>query len=332
MAINTDLIRLLSQGGPAEIVQAGQQGFQQGAEHDQEAKLAELKQRIDQAKLISNKSLGEAPASLGLNLPPEGEVGTQLGTDILNNITKLRAQTTKPTLGGAPLTPEAIEALGTQIDLKDPTSGAAFRQSAGTLSAEKASQLAARYMGIASGNANIKGQPARTALGKELSPLPTPVTEQTDALRDIAFNLQTLNGKFKPEYVGPSAGRIGSLEQTTGLGASPDATAFYQAAAGLQNAILKARSGGAVTVGEAGRLLQEVPNKNSKDFAGRLQRTTDIFNQMIQAKNKAYGSYSDYTPINPVNSQPTTPVAAANTTGLPTREDIAAERARRARH
>jgi hypothetical protein len=55
------------------------------------------------------------------------------------------------------------------------------------------------------------------------------------ASEEALRNIQTL---YKPEYVGPMAGRMGSFENYTGIGITPERAQFQSAIAALKNQII----------------------------------------------------------------------------------------------
>jgi hypothetical protein len=75
-----------------------------------------------------------------------------------------------------------------------------------------------------------------------------------------------------PSLYGPYNGRVNPmLAATTGY---PDYTKMMQAFSGVNNQILKARSGGAVTDQEAARFQAEIGDPKSNDFPDRMQSFT----------------------------------------------------------
>lgn len=82
-------------------------------------------------------------------------------------------------------------------------------------------------------------------------------------------------GKFANESIsssdlyGPIRGRINPMIASTY--GYPDYTQMMQAFSGVQNQILKARSGGNVTDSEAKRFMDEIGDPNANDFADRMR-------------------------------------------------------------
>jgi hypothetical protein len=89
-----------------------------------------------------------------------------------------------------------------------------------------------------------------------------------------------------PYLYGPVAGRVQA--GLASIGQSPDFTTMNQAYSGLRNQILNKMAGSAVTEQEAARLLQQVGDPYSGDFAQRLKTFTNQRRREYLDKLQAY--------------------------------------------
>lgn len=115
----------------------------------------------------------------------------------------------------------------------------------------------------------------------------------TDA--DILSQVGRIRDAYHPGFVGPVSGRVGGISQATGipvpLRRGGEAT-FRSRVAALRNQILKARSGGAVTEGEASRLLEElpIPSDPSGVFERKLDNFESTYRNIAQTRRDVLGS------------------------------------------
>jgi hypothetical protein len=104
-------------------------------------------------------------------------------------------------------------------------------------------------------------------------------------------------GKFANESItstdlyGPIRGRVNpAIASTYGY---PDYTKMMQAFSGVQNQILKARSGGNVTDSEAKRFMAEIGDPSANDFADRMmafgaQRRREYLGKLQVLRDSGY--------------------------------------------
>ena len=87
--------------------------------------------------------------------------------------------------------------------------------------------------------------------------------------------LKNIQGLYKPEYVGPMAGRMGSFENYTGIGITPERAQFTSAVAALKNQVIHDITGAQMSQAEASRILASVPDvTNPPDvFQARMAET-----------------------------------------------------------
>lgn len=121
--------------------------------------------------------------------------------------------------------------------------------------------------------------------GKVVKPSPT---EREALVGDIGILDQIGRARelFKPEFVGPYSGRYGGVTQATGLGKRKGEAAFRASVAGIRNQILKLRSGGAVSDGEAARLLQELPTEDipSEGWEAKMDEFERTFRGLAETR------------------------------------------------
>ena len=124
---------------------------------------------------------------------------------------------------------------------------------------------------------------------QEYRPLPASQAAELGDLDAIGAQIDRIQGSYSPSFVGPVAGRAGGIRETFG-NVTERETAFRAEAAALQNVILKARSGGAVTPQEADRLLKEIPTVNlpANAFEQRLRSTKQRFEEIARAKRQSF--------------------------------------------
>ena len=105
--------------------------------------------------------------------------------------------------------------------------------------------------------------------------LPT-AAERGDLIDDVSMLKQIgdVRSLFGPNYVGPGHGIVGRGTQMVGAMTRKESM-FRGALSGIGNRILKMRSGGAVTTGEAQRLMDELPTLNNPP--GVFQSKLDQF-------------------------------------------------------
>ena len=78
-------------------------------------------------------------------------------------------------------------------------------------------------------------------------------------------SLDALKGLFKPDYVGPIAGRVGTLGQKIpGVPVDDGQAQFYAATSAVRNAIIKAITGAQMSEPEAKRITSQIPSENDK--------------------------------------------------------------------
>lgn len=134
-------------------------------------------------------------------------------------------------------------------------------------------------------------EPARTTDRPTLKP---PSAGERDALiGDSSYlaDIKAVRESFNPQFVGPVAGRAGGTRVAVGMSRKGE-TEFRSRVAGLRNQILKMRSGGAVTEGEAARLLEELPTENlpSAEFLSRLDTFERRFRVIAESRRDVLSS------------------------------------------
>lgn len=99
------------------------------------------------------------------------------------------------------------------------------------------------------------------------------------ARANIVKQVEDIRKTYNKRHVGPVRGKVGGIGEKVGAIDKPGAD-FRSRVAALKNLVLKARSGGAVTDGEAERLLKEIPDADqpSQVFESRL----DVFEGIVR--------------------------------------------------
>ena len=102
------------------------------------------------------------------------------------------------------------------------------------------------------------------------------------ASEEALRNIQTL---YKPEYVGPLAGRMGSFQNYTGIGITPERAQFTAAVAALKNQVIHDITGAQMSQAEASRILAAVPDVTNPPevFQARMAETMKNRERIRQA-------------------------------------------------
>ena len=139
-------------------------------------------------------------------------------------------------------------------------------------------------------------------LGKPLEGLGKPIpSDQVSKLADLDTLQKQIDDTrrlFKPEYVGPIAGRYGTTKEKV-VDIPEDQVKFYATVKDMKDALLRARSGAQINEQEYKRLVSFLPDENlpSGNFAARLSRFQNLVNQITASKKDeisagGYGSPS----------------------------------------
>lgn len=107
---------------------------------------------------------------------------------------------------------------------------------------------------------------------------------------DLLRQINDVRAAYKPEFVGPYAGGVrGAVTSRIG-GQSQAEAKFRGRVSAIRNQILKLRSGGAVTDGEAQRLLEElmVVNDPSGSFESKMDNFEDLVRNMATTRREVF--------------------------------------------
>ena len=112
--------------------------------------------------------------------------------------------------------------------------------------------------------------------------------EQLTADFGLLDQIGRVRQSFRPDFVGPLAGRQSGVKQRVGLPLRAGETGFRSALAAIRNQVLKLRSGGAVTDGEAARLLEELPTAENTpaDFEAKINEFERTYRTIATARRE----------------------------------------------
>jgi hypothetical protein len=123
-------------------------------------------------------------------------------------------------------------------------------------------------------------------------PLPAGQTESLAEGRNFLGMMDEVERTFDPKLVGPIAGRVGNLKSMTGIGAN-EAEAQMRAVLGsLENQLLRARSGQAVTPQEYDRIRRELPQVVDPPivFQTKLKVARALMEEAIRTKEAEFST------------------------------------------
>lgn len=113
-------------------------------------------------------------------------------------------------------------------------------------------------------------------------------------------SLESLNALFKPEYVGPVAGRMGTLGQTIpGVPVDEDRAQFYAATSAVRNSVIKAITGAQMSEPEGRRIMTQIPSENDKPEVWQSKYIQSIANvsRLEDALARRQGTPASPAPI-----------------------------------
>lgn len=132
--------------------------------------------------------------------------------------------------------------------------------------------------------------------------------------KTLAETLRNVRSTFKPEYVGPAAGRIGAFQDKyISSQANPDRSLFRNRVAKAFNNLVYLRTGKQLNEDESTRMAEEFINRNSTPvaFMSALQSMDEEMNSLVANRNREY-SKAGYR----VGSNDTLPAQNADPLGL----------------
>jgi hypothetical protein len=148
------------------------------------------------------------------------------------------------------------------------------------------------------------GKPVE-GLGK---PMPSDQMTKLSDLDTLQKQIDDTKRLFKPEYVGPVAGRYGSLKEKV-VDIPEDQVKFYATVRDMKDSLLRARSGAQINEQEYKRLVSFLPDENlpSGNFAARLTRFNDLINQVSSSKKGEIAAGGYGSPQQPITQVPNKP-------------------------
>lgn len=125
--------------------------------------------------------------------------------------------------------------------------------------------------------------------GAPSKPLPESATKEFGAYAALMKNIQAVENKYKPNYVGPVSGRYYSLKEGV-VGLPEQQTQFYALVRDNQDTLLRARSGAQINEQEYQRLKRFLPDPTDppKTFKAKLNRYKDAVRNYQIEKAKTY--------------------------------------------
>lgn len=128
-----------------------------------------------------------------------------------------------------------------------------------------------------------------TGLKKPMSNEMVTTMQQIGTLKDT---LKAMKDVYKPEYVGPIAGRYRSIKEQT-VGIDDNQALFRSRVAQLQNSLIYLMSGKQINEAEYERLKRQLPDVNlpSNVFNARMQEFERTVDSIIENRQKNMGAY-----------------------------------------
>lgn len=142
-----------------------------------------------------------------------------------------------------------------------------------------------------SGRTGQMGQPS--GMGK---PIPSGTTEKIGDLNALLTDIGQVKRLYKygtdneeKAWVGPVAGRVGTLKEKYTGGAQDEQVKFYSFVRDMKDALLRARSGAQINEQEYQRLVKFLPDEYlpDKSFKARLERFEEQVNIVLESKKAA---------------------------------------------
>lgn len=125
--------------------------------------------------------------------------------------------------------------------------------------------------------------------GKTLPSEQITAQQQIGTLKETISQIKEL---YKPEYIGPIAGRVAEIKEST-VGIPEDQAKFNAATAQAQNTLVYLMSGKQINEQEYERLKRQLPDKNLPEsvFKARLNEFERTLDSIIQQRASASGGY-----------------------------------------
>ncbi len=138
----------------------------------------------------------------------------------------------------------------------------------------------------------IEAQANAAAQKAAITKAKPPSAKEREALTSDVSTLKLINDvrrSFKSEFTGPYQGRRGAASQVTGVARRQGEGKFRAFTASLRNQVLKLRSGGQITLGEAARLLEELPTADnpSGTFLDKLDAFESVARDIAETRRES---------------------------------------------
>lgn len=151
---------------------------------------------------------------------------------------------------------------------------------------------------------NAKTGTMGTPVG-EGKPLPSEQVVAEQQIGTLAETLGRTRALYKPEYVGPIAGRLAGMKEST-LGLSEEQAIFNATLAQMQNSLVYLMSGKQINEQEYVRLKRQLPDKNlpQSTFEARMNEFERTLNSIISNRKKNMGGYGSNVSQPKVSGKP----------------------------
>jgi hypothetical protein len=196
----------------------------------------------------------------------------------------------KETLGAGANDPGKVQAFDNWLATPE------GKKTAATYRKQYASETATPFFTVAQTAEGFVPINSRTgAPGEPTGLSKTLPSEQIVAQQQIGTLKETMSEmkkNYKPDYVGPVAGRAGSVAEKT-IGIEPQRAKFNSQVAQLQNSLIYLMSGKQINEAEYERLKKQIPDINLPQgvFEARMQEFDRTVDSIIVERKKNMGGY-----------------------------------------
>lgn len=151
--------------------------------------------------------------------------------------------------------------------------------------------------GIVPGNVRTGKMGEPTGFNK---PMPNEMITQNQQIGTLKETLNRVKTLYKKDYVGPVAGRVAGLEEST-VGLSTEQAIFNADNAQIQNTLVYLMSGKQINEQEYARLKKQLPDKNLPPsvYEARMDTFEKTLDSIIKEREKNQGGYGTKNKVEP---------------------------------